>query len=135
MRRPRSAAPRPCPTWPAGTSGRSSLRPAGPCSRVIAPESMPPSPPPQGRCHLRSEEHTSELQSHRDLHSFPTRRSSDLWYVRPVVVAAGRALLAGDRAGVDAAIAAAPGPMPFDVALMRTIGARVLGVDSLIPLL
>src|SRR5215204_6394235 len=34
----------------------------------------------------RSEEHTSELQSHRDLHSFPTRRSSDLakrpdcWY-------------------------------------------------------
>src|ERR1044072_4054643 len=36
------------------------------------------------RCHgsllrcVRSEEHTSELQSHRDLHSFPTRRSSDL---------------------------------------------------------
>src|SRR5882672_7339611 len=28
--------------------------------------------------HRRSEEHTSELQSHRDLHSFPTRRSSDL---------------------------------------------------------
>src|SRR6202022_495083 len=28
--------------------------------------------------YLRSEEHTSELQSHRDLHSFPTRRSSDL---------------------------------------------------------
>src|SRR5947207_1574852 len=26
----------------------------------------------------RSEEHTSELQSHSDLHSFPTRRSSDL---------------------------------------------------------
>src|SRR5579875_2518223 len=26
----------------------------------------------------RSEEHTSDLQSHRDLHSFPTRRSSDL---------------------------------------------------------
>src|SRR5476649_1876965 len=37
------------------------------------------------RPHLvRSEEHTSELQSHRDLHSFPTRRSSDLaaWYAR-----------------------------------------------------
>src|SRR5476649_1404401 len=29
----------------------------------------------------RSEEHTSELQSHRDLHSFPTRRSSDLFAV------------------------------------------------------
>src|SRR5882672_6164123 len=28
--------------------------------------------------HHRSEEHTSELQSHSDLHSFPTRRSSDL---------------------------------------------------------
>src|ERR687885_544465 len=35
---------------------------------------------PVGRDGLdaRSEEHTSELQSHRDLHSFPTRRSSDL---------------------------------------------------------
>src|SRR5476649_1797664 len=31
-----------------------------------------------GRLDHRSEEHTSELQSHRDLHSFPTRRSSDL---------------------------------------------------------
>src|SRR5476649_1374084 len=30
----------------------------------------------------RSEEHTSELQSHRDLHSFPTRRSSDLPFER-----------------------------------------------------
>src|SRR6202012_4382160 len=27
----------------------------------------------------RSEEHTAELQSHRDLPSFPTRRSSDLF--------------------------------------------------------
>src|SRR5260221_521094 len=32
---------------------------------------------------LRSEEHTSELQSHRDLHSFPTRRSSDLSHEGP----------------------------------------------------
>src|SRR5476649_13100 len=31
----------------------------------------------------RSEEHTSELQSHSDLHSFPTRRSSDLGLWRP----------------------------------------------------
>src|SRR5476649_873172 len=29
----------------------------------------------------RSEEHTSELQSHSDLHSFPTRRSSDLLHL------------------------------------------------------
>src|SRR5882672_3512926 len=33
----------------------------------------------QARTRTRSEEHTSELQSHSDLHSFPTRRSSDLW--------------------------------------------------------
>src|SRR4029453_12982632 len=32
----------------------------------------------QSSGYQRSEEHTSELQSHRDLHSFPTRRSSDL---------------------------------------------------------
>src|SRR5262252_8506574 len=30
----------------------------------------------------RSEEHTSELQSHSDLHSFPTRRSSDLVWAK-----------------------------------------------------
>src|SRR5947207_268250 len=34
---------------------------------------------------IRSEEHTSELQSHSDLHSFPTRRSSDLFYVEGVI--------------------------------------------------
>src|SRR5476649_854180 len=33
---------------------------------------------PARRLYERSEEHTSELQSHSDLHSFPTRRSSDL---------------------------------------------------------
>src|SRR5882672_3462673 len=32
----------------------------------------------RGDAPYRSEEHTSELQSHSDLHSFPTRRSSDL---------------------------------------------------------
>src|ERR687885_97514 len=36
----------------------------------------------EGLLHGRSEEHTSELQSHRDLHSFPTRRSSDLYALR-----------------------------------------------------
>src|SRR5476649_2157466 len=41
---------------------------------------IPPvaSVPPGSTQDFRSEEHTSELQSHRDLHSFPTRRSSDL---------------------------------------------------------
>src|SRR5215211_4103890 len=59
----------------------------------------------------RSEEHTSELQSHRDLHSFPTRRSSDLLrrlprvpeavaYIPAAVWAAGTS---HDRAGVDRA--------------------------------
>jgi DNA-binding CsgD family transcriptional regulator len=48
------------------------------------------------------------------------------WHPRPVLVAAGRALLDGDPAGIDAAIAAARGPMPFAVALMRDIGAQVL---------
>src|SRR5215211_1407405 len=43
-----------------------------PCSRAI----RSPTTELAGRP-ARSEEHTSELQSHRDLHSFPTRRSSD----------------------------------------------------------
>src|SRR5476649_383021 len=46
------------------------------------PASMMTIPRAAGYVHpssaARSEEHTSELQSHRDLHSFPTRRSSDL---------------------------------------------------------
>src|SRR6476646_6416321 len=41
----------------------------------VVEQQVEPSEPPLD---LRSEEHTSELQSHRDLHSFPTRRSSDL---------------------------------------------------------
>ncbi|HET7014495.1 MAG TPA: AAA family ATPase [Streptosporangiaceae bacterium] len=49
------------------------------------------------------------------------------WYPRPVLVTAGRALLDGDAAGIDTAIAAAAGPMPFAVASMRIIGAQVLG--------
>jgi DNA-binding CsgD family transcriptional regulator/tetratricopeptide (TPR) repeat protein len=47
------------------------------------------------------------------------------WHPRPVVVKAGRALLEGDAAGVDAAIAAARGPMPFSIAMMRVIGSIV----------
>src|SRR4029453_11574243 len=41
----------------------------------------------------RSEEHTSELQSHRDLHSFPTRRSSDL--ILSEVIDSTRAIIQG----------------------------------------
>jgi DNA-binding CsgD family transcriptional regulator len=52
------------------------------------------------------------------------------WYQRPVLVQAGRALLDSDVAGVDTAIAAAAGPMPFAVAVMRTISAQVLGGEA-----
>src|SRR5215211_6744252 len=45
---------------------------------------------------VRSEEHTSELQSHRDLHSFPTRRSSDHADRDAVGIARGRAVLHAD---------------------------------------
>jgi DNA-binding CsgD family transcriptional regulator/tetratricopeptide (TPR) repeat protein len=55
------------------------------------------------------------------------------WYQRPVLLEAGRALLAGNAAGVNAAIAAAAGPMPFSIASMRIIGADVLGGDARIP--
>src|SRR5476649_2960372 len=47
---------------------------ANPSLSLIAPSPEEMS----GVVDARSEEHTSELQSHRDLHSFPTRRSSDL---------------------------------------------------------
>src|SRR5882672_1121646 len=47
------------------------------------------------RIGLRSEEHTSELQSHRDLHSFPTRRSSDL--PEGLTVAAGEIAVAANE--------------------------------------
>jgi DNA-binding CsgD family transcriptional regulator/tetratricopeptide (TPR) repeat protein len=48
------------------------------------------------------------------------------WYGRPVVVAAADALLAGDEAGIDDAIAAAGGRMPIDIALLRLLGAEIL---------
>lgn len=48
------------------------------------------------------------------------------WHSRPLVVAAGEALLAGDEDAIDEAIAAAPGRMPLEIALMRMIGAEVI---------
>src|SRR5579875_3776582 len=55
---------------------RSSSRHRRPTSRALAACGWLARP---GRwASQRSEEHTSELQSHSDLHSFPTRRSSDL---------------------------------------------------------
>src|SRR5215211_6613229 len=52
----------------AGSRGHDQTRAPG-SHRLLLPGHQP---------RARSEEHTSELQSHSDLHSFPTRRSSDL---------------------------------------------------------
>src|SRR5579875_2710954 len=70
-------------TW----SGSTSTPVKSPSSPAVTHPSTNPScrscwpttwPPAAATARVRSEEHTSELQSHRDLHSFPTRRSSDL---------------------------------------------------------
>src|SRR5476649_1774982 len=76
----------------------------GYCSTGSVSPAMPAllistSSPPSEATASRSEEHTSELQSHRDLHSFPTRRSSDL--LVPVV---RRVLLDRQREPRDAGI-------------------------------
>jgi DNA-binding NarL/FixJ family response regulator len=49
------------------------------------------------------------------------------FHSRPVIVAAAAALLAEDADGIDAAIAAAPGPMSMEIASMRVMSAFVLG--------
>src|SRR6476646_6077183 len=64
------------PIWPGPARGAVSARCIQPIHTpdMIAPDNAPRIIYTANR----SEEHTSELQSHRDLHSFPTRRSSDL---------------------------------------------------------
>ncbi|HEY7104873.1 MAG TPA: AAA family ATPase [Acidimicrobiia bacterium] len=52
------------------------------------------------------------------------------FHSRPVIVAAADAMLAGDAEGIDAAIAGAKGPMPFDVALIRVMSALLVGGDE-----
>jgi DNA-binding CsgD family transcriptional regulator/tetratricopeptide (TPR) repeat protein len=47
-------------------------------------------------------------------------------HTRPVILAAAEALLAGDEAAVEAAIASATGRMPIDLALIRVLGAEIL---------
>src|SRR5476649_2372710 len=78
----------------------------------------------------RSEEHTSELQSHRDLHSFPTRRSSDLlmrrpeWLVHPngATGLRGVTIVVGDTA-------------PLHEAYERLFGpAKIHGTDDILTL-
>jgi DNA-binding NarL/FixJ family response regulator len=48
------------------------------------------------------------------------------WHGRPVQLAALEAVLRGDEAGVDAALASATGRMPFDLALMRVLAAEIM---------
>jgi SAM-dependent methyltransferase len=48
------------------------------------------------------------------------------WYGRPVVLACGIALLAGDEEAFERALRSAPASMPLDLALMRVIGAEVI---------
>src|SRR5205085_1832530 len=52
------------------------------------------------------------------------------FYTRPVIVAAAEAMLAGDEAGVDATVAAAPGPMVFEITTMRLLGAQVASDEA-----
>jgi DNA-binding CsgD family transcriptional regulator/tetratricopeptide (TPR) repeat protein len=60
----------------------------------------------------------------REARSFPDDLAR--WHGRPVLLAAGEALLNGDESGIDAAIASATGRMPFEIALMRVLGAEIL---------
>jgi DNA-binding NarL/FixJ family response regulator len=57
------------------------------------------------------------------------RATPDLarFHSRPVIVAAADALLAGDAERIDAAVATATGPMPFDIATMRVLSAYIVG--------
>src|SRR5476649_2001103 len=59
-------------------SARTPLTASGRHHVCTGPLSREANGPTAGHSRARSEEHTSALQSHRDLHSFPTRRSSDL---------------------------------------------------------
>ncbi len=52
------------------------------------------------------------------------------WHPRPVLLAAAEAMLNGDEAGIDAAIASATGRMPLDIALMRVLAAEIVSGDT-----
>jgi DNA-binding CsgD family transcriptional regulator len=52
------------------------------------------------------------------------------WHSRPVLLAAADALLAGDEAAFDAALASARGRMPYELALLRVFAAEVIGGPS-----
>src|ERR1035437_6044815 len=82
----------------------------------------------------RSEEHTSELQSRQYLHSFPTRRSSDLIHLRvrlgQVQAAIWRQAFKQDVAKVFRAAVAAGGEVFHQASSslrMRVIGCSTLG--------
>src|SRR5882672_8078814 len=78
--------------------------------------------------YTRSEEHTSELQSHRDLHSFPTRRSSDLARLGAGKAQRGAALLDREAAGRLALVGRARGVAVHDLDA-RQIHVQLVGGD------
>jgi len=49
------------------------------------------------------------------------------WYARPAVMAAATAVVARDADALEAAFAATPARMPFDLALMRVLAAEIVG--------
>src|SRR5215204_6259462 len=84
-------------------------------------------PLPLQRLRPRSEEHTSELQSHRDLHSFPTRRSSDL---AAGVLATGAVMMAETMSAPAHAQGSPSAPPPASApgaAAQQTPAQRLIG--------
>src|SRR5476649_1570199 len=77
----RMALPGSAQVTPPSTYMFPSMRCGGNTPGIAALASSAGTTGPRSWTTSRSEEHTSELQSHRDLHSFPTRRSSDLVHV------------------------------------------------------
>src|SRR5215211_3748917 len=111
-----------------------SWRTSWPAQRPRSPSS-PPRPTPRRQWPIgssrpaRSEEHTSELQSHRDLHSFPTRRSSDLDELEDVV-ASTAAAIAVIATPADAAQAVADRLVEAGVTSILNFAPTVLGVPE-----
>lgn len=55
------------------------------------------------------------------------RTDTQRWYESPVTLAVAEAVLGGEAAAVDAALASAPELMPYNLALLRVFAAEILG--------
>lgn len=92
------------------------------------PGSLPTSSPYDLILALRAAGHLEEAET--ALVKARSRPDSKRWYASPVVLATAEAVMAGDAAAVDAALASATGRMPFDLALLRVLAAEILGGPS-----